>query len=146
MLTPIMIMSSQRLAILISIFSPIQKDSLTLHSINNIFHFSCFNSNDITIAVITMVFYPGISNQTPSLPSVLKQSDNGLSFYLSINCQNKNLSAPDKKIVAMWFAYPYVCIFRAIVITVSGHHTKNGWSDRALQRFQEQFTPFFRGI
>jgi RNA-directed DNA polymerase len=28
-----------------------------------------------------------------------------------------------------------------IVITVSGHHTKRGWAERALQRLQEQFTP-----
>lgn len=28
-----------------------------------------------------------------------------------------------------------------IVITISGHHTKNGWPERALQRLQEQFTP-----
>src|ERR1035438_3562298 len=27
-----------------------------------------------------------------------------------------------------------------IVITVSGHHTKRGWAERALQRLQEQFT------
>jgi group II intron reverse transcriptase/maturase len=26
-----------------------------------------------------------------------------------------------------------------IVVTVSGHHTKRGWADRALQRLQEQF-------
>lgn len=28
-----------------------------------------------------------------------------------------------------------------IVITISGHHTKNGWSERALQRLQEQLLP-----
>ena len=28
-----------------------------------------------------------------------------------------------------------------IVITVSGHHTKRGWAERALQRLQEQITP-----
>lgn len=28
-----------------------------------------------------------------------------------------------------------------IVITVSGHHTKNGWAARALQRLQEQLAP-----
>ena len=28
-----------------------------------------------------------------------------------------------------------------IVITVSGHHTKRGWAERALQRLQEQFAP-----
>ena len=28
-----------------------------------------------------------------------------------------------------------------IVITVSGHHTKNGWAERALQRLQEQLVP-----
>lgn len=28
-----------------------------------------------------------------------------------------------------------------IVITVSGHHTKRGWAQRALQRLQEQLTP-----
>src|ERR1035438_7982679 len=27
-----------------------------------------------------------------------------------------------------------------VVITVSGHHTKRGWAERALQRLQEQFT------
>src|SRR5260370_27074844 len=27
----------------------------------------------------------------------------------------------------------------ALSITVSGHHTKRGWAERALQRFQEQF-------
>jgi RNA-directed DNA polymerase len=26
-----------------------------------------------------------------------------------------------------------------LVITVSGHHTKRGWAERALQRLQEQF-------
>ena len=29
-----------------------------------------------------------------------------------------------------------------IVITVSGHHTKRGWAERALQRLREQFAPF----
>jgi group II intron reverse transcriptase/maturase len=28
-----------------------------------------------------------------------------------------------------------------IVVTVSGHHTKRGWAERALQRLQEQFAP-----
>ena len=28
-----------------------------------------------------------------------------------------------------------------IVITVSGHHTKNGWAERAVQRLQEQLVP-----
>ena len=28
-----------------------------------------------------------------------------------------------------------------IVITVSGHHTKRGWAERALQRLQEQIAP-----
>jgi group II intron reverse transcriptase/maturase len=28
-----------------------------------------------------------------------------------------------------------------IIITVSGHHTKKGWAERALQRLQEQLTP-----
>ena len=28
-----------------------------------------------------------------------------------------------------------------LVITVSGHHTKRGWAERALQRLQEQITP-----
>jgi group II intron reverse transcriptase/maturase len=28
-----------------------------------------------------------------------------------------------------------------IVITVSGHHTKRGWAERALQRLEEQLTP-----
>lgn len=28
-----------------------------------------------------------------------------------------------------------------IVITVSGHHTKNGWAERALQRLEEQIKP-----
>src|SRR5437660_2450557 len=28
-----------------------------------------------------------------------------------------------------------------IVITVSGHHTKRGWAERALQRVREQFAP-----
>jgi len=28
-----------------------------------------------------------------------------------------------------------------IVITVSGHHTKRGWAERALQRFREQIAP-----
>lgn len=28
-----------------------------------------------------------------------------------------------------------------IIITVSGHHTKKGWTERALQRLQEQLTP-----
>ena len=28
-----------------------------------------------------------------------------------------------------------------IVITVSGHHTKRGWAERALQRFKEQIAP-----
>ena len=28
-----------------------------------------------------------------------------------------------------------------IVITVSGHHTKRGWAERALQRLREQFAP-----
>ena len=28
-----------------------------------------------------------------------------------------------------------------IVITVSGHHSKSGWAERALQRLQEQLTP-----
>ena len=28
-----------------------------------------------------------------------------------------------------------------VVITVSGHHTKQGWVERALQRLQEQLTP-----
>lgn len=28
-----------------------------------------------------------------------------------------------------------------IVITISGHHTKNGWAERALQRLQEQLIP-----
>jgi RNA-directed DNA polymerase len=28
-----------------------------------------------------------------------------------------------------------------IVITVSGHYTKKGWAERALQRLQEQLTP-----
>ena len=28
-----------------------------------------------------------------------------------------------------------------IVITVSGHHTKRGWAERALQRLQEQLAP-----
>ncbi len=28
-----------------------------------------------------------------------------------------------------------------IVITVSGHHSKRGWAERALQRLQEQFAP-----
>jgi RNA-directed DNA polymerase len=28
-----------------------------------------------------------------------------------------------------------------LVITVSGHHTKRGWAERALQRLHEQFTP-----
>ncbi len=28
-----------------------------------------------------------------------------------------------------------------IVITISGHHTKRGWAERALQRLQEQFAP-----
>lgn len=28
-----------------------------------------------------------------------------------------------------------------IVITVSGHHTKRGWAERALQRFEEQLAP-----
>ena len=28
-----------------------------------------------------------------------------------------------------------------IVITVSGHHTKRGWAERALQRLHEQFAP-----
>jgi len=28
-----------------------------------------------------------------------------------------------------------------IVITVSGHHTKRGWAERALQRIREQFAP-----
>jgi group II intron reverse transcriptase/maturase len=28
-----------------------------------------------------------------------------------------------------------------IVITISGHHTKRGWVERALQRLQEQLTP-----
>jgi hypothetical protein len=27
------------------------------------------------------------------------------------------------------------------VITVSGHHTKRGWAERALQRLQEQIAP-----
>jgi RNA-directed DNA polymerase len=27
-----------------------------------------------------------------------------------------------------------------IVVTISGHHTKRGWAERALQRLQEQFT------
>ena len=29
-----------------------------------------------------------------------------------------------------------------IVITVSGHHTKRGWAERALQRLREQIEPF----
>jgi hypothetical protein len=28
-----------------------------------------------------------------------------------------------------------------LIITVSGHHTKKGWAERALQRLQEQLTP-----
>jgi RNA-directed DNA polymerase len=28
-----------------------------------------------------------------------------------------------------------------IVVTVSGHHTKRGWAERALQRLQEQLAP-----
>ena len=28
-----------------------------------------------------------------------------------------------------------------LVITVSGHHTKRGWAERALQRLQEQISP-----
>jgi len=28
-----------------------------------------------------------------------------------------------------------------IVITVSAHHTKRGWAERALQRFREQIAP-----
>jgi hypothetical protein len=31
-----------------------------------------------------------------------------------------------------------------IVITVSGHYTKRGWAERALQRLQEQIEP--RGV
>ena len=28
-----------------------------------------------------------------------------------------------------------------LVITVSGHHTKRGWAERALQRLREQIAP-----
>ncbi|MGH9398556.1 MAG: hypothetical protein ACRD18_17110 [Terriglobia bacterium] len=28
-----------------------------------------------------------------------------------------------------------------LVIAVSGHHTKRGWAERALQRLQEQLEP-----
>jgi hypothetical protein len=28
-----------------------------------------------------------------------------------------------------------------LVITLSGHHTKRGWAERAQQRLQEQLTP-----
>jgi hypothetical protein len=33
-----------------------------------------------------------------------------------------------------------------IVIIVSGHHTKRGWAERALQRLQEQLAPLGVGL